>query len=184
MPERASSPRTSARCPPQCGSDPACARGGDRPRGRRRTQHRLRASARLHQVTLNGMECQPTAPRQLRRHHRGRAFDFNVFPAELSPHRHHKSSLPSIEEGGVAARCDVHRGRADSATGARRSWSNRYNDLSKETDPRFTATYSTANQAKTVAHDLRGAGSRNSCRTVSHVRWEKPDANFRGNETR
>ncbi len=146
--------------------------------------------ANFTQVTLNGMEV-PASTGGLDSSggiNRGRAFDFNVFPAELfSRIDINKSSLASIEEGGVGGAVQMYTsGGLDSgATRASVLIQTGYNDLSEESDPRFTATYSTANKAKTVGLMISAAQSeRNSWQDgFGTVRWQRPDANFRGNET-
>ena len=119
---------------------------------------------------------------------RGRAFDFNVFPAELfSRIDINKSMVASIEEGGVGGAVQMYTaGGLDSpASQASVLIQTGYNDLSEETDPRFTATYTTANKAKTVGFMISAAQmERNSWQDgFGTVRWQRPDASFRGNET-
>lgn len=142
------------------------------------------------QVTLNGMEV-PASTGGLDSSgaiNRGRAFDFNVFPAELfSRIDINKSMVASIEEGGVAGAVQMYTASPlDSAnTQASVLIQTGYNDLSEETDPRITATYTTANRAKTVGFRISAAQmERNSWQDgFGTVRWQRPDASFRGNET-
>jgi TonB-dependent receptor len=142
------------------------------------------------QVTLNGMEV-PASAGGLDSGgaiNRGRAFDFNVFPAELfSRIDINKSSLASIEEGGVGGSVQLYTGRALDTPGLRGSvlLQGGYNDLSEKSDPRFTATFSTTNQAKTVGLMISAAQmGRNSFQDgFGTVRWQRPDAAFAGNQT-
>ncbi|MES1243717.1 MAG: TonB-dependent receptor [Acidobacteriota bacterium] len=146
--------------------------------------------AEFTQVTLNGMEV-PASTGGLDSSgaiNRGRAFDFNVFPAELfSRIDINKSLVASIEEGGVAGAVQMYTASPlDSATSqASVLIQTGYNDLSEETDPRVTATYSMANSAKTLGFMISAAQmDRNSWQDgFGTVRWQRPDANFKGNET-
>ncbi len=146
--------------------------------------------AEFTQVTLNGMEV-PASTGGLDSSgaiNRGRAFDFNVFPAELfSRIDINKSLVSSIEEGGVAGAVQMYTASPlDSrATQGSVLIQTGYNDLSEESDPRITATYSTANRAKTLGFMISLAGmERNSWQDgFGTVRWQRPDASFRGNET-
>ena len=134
------------------------------------------------QVTLNGMEV-PASTGGLDSSggiNRGRSFDFNVFPAELFTRIDvNKSSLASIEEGGVAGTVEMHTGRPLSLPGLRGSMllQGGYNDLSEESDPRFTATLSTTNKANTVGFMLSAAQmGRNSFQDgFGTVRFARPD---------
>ena len=147
--------------------------------------------AEFTQVTLNGMEV-PASTGGLDSSgaiNRGRAFDFNVFPAELfSRIDVDKSLVASIEEGGVAGAVQLHTASPLDSPNAQASVQiqSGYNDLSEESDPRFTATYSMANKAKTVGFMISAAQmDRNSWQDgFGTVRWQKPDANFKGNETK
>lgn len=146
--------------------------------------------AEFTQVTLNGMEV-PASTGGLDSSgaiNRGRAFDFNVFPAELfSRIDINKSPVSSIEEGGVAGAVEMYTASPldNRSTQASLQVQTGYNDLSEESDPRVTATFSTANQAKTVGFTISAAQmDRNSWQDgFGTVRWQRPDANFRGNET-
>jgi len=142
------------------------------------------------EVTLNGMEV-PASTGGLDSGgaiNRGRAFDFNVFPAELfSRIDINKSSLASIEEGGVGGSVQMYTGKALDAPGLRGSvlLQDGYNDLSEKSDPRLTATFSTTNQAKTVGLMISAAQmGRNSFQDgFGTVRWQRPDAAFAGNQS-
>lgn len=145
--------------------------------------------AEFTQVTLNGMEV-PASTGGLDSSgaiNRGRAFDFNVFPAELfSRIDINKSLVASIEEGGVAGAVQMYTARPlDSGAQMSVLVQTGYNDLSEESDPRITATYSTTNQAKTLGFSLSAAQmERNSWQDgFGTVRWQRPDASFKGNET-
>jgi iron complex outermembrane receptor protein len=142
------------------------------------------------QVTLNGMEV-PASTGGLDSSgaiNRGRAFDFNVFPAELfSRIDINKSLIPSIEEGGVGGAVQMYTsGGLDYSTSQGTVLiQTGYNDLSEESDPRITATYAGSNEAKTIGFMISAAQmERNSWQDgFGTVRWQRPDANFRGNET-
>ena len=147
--------------------------------------------AEFTQVTLNGMEV-PASTGGLDSSgaiNRGRAFDFNVFPAELfSRIDINKSMVASVEEGGVGGAVQMYTaGGLDSPTmGASVQAQTGYNDLSGESDPRFTATYTAANKARTVGLMISAAGmERNSWQDgFGTVRWQRPDANFGGTRRR
>lgn len=138
--------------------------------------------ANFTQVTLNGMEV-PASTGGLDSSggiNRGRAFDFNVFPAELFSRIDINKSIPaSIEEGGVGGAVQLYTsGGLDSAnTRASVLAQTGYNDLSEESDPRITATYSTANKAKTLGFMISAAQtSRNSWQDgFGTVRFGRPD---------
>ena len=142
------------------------------------------------QVTLNGMEV-PASAGGLDSGgaiNRGRAFDFNVFPAELfSRIDINKSSVASVEEGGVASTVQMYTASALDSPGMRGSvlLQEGYNDLSQKSDPRFTATFSATNKANTLGLMISAAQTdRNSWQDgFGTVRWAQPDAAFRGNET-
>jgi TonB-dependent receptor len=149
------------------------------------------------QVTLNGMEV-PASTGGLDSSggiNRGRSFDFNVFPAELFTRIDvNKSSLASIEEGGVAGTVQMYTGRPLSLPGLRGSMllQGGYNDLSEETDPRFTATFSNTNKANTLGFMISAAQmGRNSFQDgFGTVRFGRPDtpssipgSGFAANET-
>jgi TonB-dependent receptor len=142
------------------------------------------------QVTLNGMEV-PASTGGLDSSgaiNRSRAFDFNVFPAELFTRIDiNKSPLASIEEGGVAGAVQMYTASPLTAPGTRATVlvQGGYNDLSEESDPRLTATVSTTNQAQTVGLLISAAQmGRNSFQDgFGTVRWAQPDRPFGGNET-
>ncbi len=146
--------------------------------------------AEFTQVTLNGMEV-PASTGGLDSSgaiNRGRAFDFNVFPAELfSRIDINKSMVASIEEGGVAGSVQLHTASPLDSPNTQASVliQTGYNDLSEETDPRITATYTMANKAKTLGFMISAAQmERNSWQDgFGTVRWQRPDAAFKGNET-
>jgi TonB-dependent receptor len=142
------------------------------------------------QVTLNGMEV-PASTGGLDSSggiNRGRSFDFNVFPAELFARIDiNKSILASIEEGGVAGSVEMYTARPLDNPGLRGSvlLQGSYNDLSEKSDPRFTATVSTTNKAKTVGFMVSAAQmGRNAFQDgFGTVRWAQPDRDFGGNQT-
>jgi TonB-dependent receptor len=138
--------------------------------------------ANFTQVTLNGMEV-PASTGGLDSSgaiNRGRAFDFNVFPAELFTRIDVNKAIPaSVEEGGVSGAVQMYTGRALNLPGTRGSvlLQGGYNDLSEESDPRFTATFSTTNAAKTVGFMVSAAQmGRNSWQDgFGTVRFARPD---------
>ncbi|MBZ0171012.1 MAG: TonB-dependent receptor plug domain-containing protein, partial [Phycisphaerales bacterium] len=138
--------------------------------------------AEFTQVTLNGMEV-PASTGGLDSSgaiNRGRAFDFNVFPAELfSRIDVNKSFVASIEEGGVGGAVQLYTAGALEGTGPQASVLVQagYNDLSEESDPRFTATYATANKARTLGFLISAAQTqRNSWQDgFGTVRFARPD---------
>jgi len=143
------------------------------------------------QVTLNGMEV-PSSTGGLDSFggvNRGRAFDFNVFSAELFNRIDiNKTSLASIEEGGIAGSVQLYTARPLDNPGFHASAYGQigYNDLSEAWDPKATAFISTTNDAETVGFLLTAAYTE---RTVHQdgfgtVRWAEPDGGgFGGNNT-
>lgn len=146
--------------------------------------------AEFSQVTLNGMEV-PASAGGLDSGgaiNRGRSFDFNVFPAELfSRIDINKTSVASIEEGGVASSVQLYTAGALDIPGLRGSVQVQggYNDFSEESDPRFAATFGITNKANTLGFKLAAVQTeRNSWQDgFGTVRWALPDANFRANPT-
>lgn len=146
--------------------------------------------AEFTQVTLNGMEV-PASAGGLDSGgaiNRGRSFDFNVFPAELfSRIDINKTSVASVEEGGVASSVQMYTAGPLLNPGSQGSIQVQggYNDLSEESDPRFTATFGFTNKAKTLGFKVAAVQTeRNSWQDgFGTVRWAQPDANFRGNAT-
>jgi iron complex outermembrane receptor protein len=142
------------------------------------------------QVTLNGMEV-PASVGGLDSFggvNRGRAFDFNVFSAELfSRIDVNKTSTASIEEGGIAGSVQMYTMRPLDNPGFHASVSAQggYNDVSEKYDPRVTGTLSTTNEAKTLGFVVSGAyaGRTPFQDGFGTVRWAQPDQAFRGNTT-
>lgn len=142
------------------------------------------------QVTLNGMEV-PASTGGLDSSggiNRGRSFDFNVFPSELFARIDiNKSIVASIEEGGVAGSVELYTARPLNNPGFHTAVALQagYNDLSEESDPRFTATLSTTNKSGTVGFTLSAARAEKTSFQdgFGTVRWAQPDRPFRGNET-
>ena len=141
-------------------------------------------------VTLNGMEV-PASTGGLDSYggvNRGRAFDFNVFSAELFTHIDvNKSPTASIEEGGVAGTVELYSARPLDNPGFHATVFGQlgYNDLSEKTSPKVTAFVSTSNEAETFGALLTVAYTE---RTVYQdgfgtVRWAVPDRPFAGNNT-
>jgi len=142
------------------------------------------------QVTLNGMEV-PSSTGGLDSFggvNRGRAFDFNVFSAELFNRIDiNKTSTASIEEGGIAGSVQLYTARPLDNPGLHASVYGQvgYNDLSEKWDPKATAFISNTNEAETFGFMLTAAYTE---RTVYQdgfgtVRWAVPDRPFAGNNT-
>lgn len=141
-------------------------------------------------VTLNGMEV-PASAGGLDSSggvNRDRAFDFNVFSAEIFNRIDiEKSAIASVEEGGVAGTVEMYTARPLDNPGLRASATllGGYNDLSEKSDPRVTAIVGTTNKASTMGVLVSAAYTG---RTVYQdgfgtVRWAQPDKNFKANET-
>ena len=143
-------------------------------------------------VTLNGMEV-PSSNGGLDSSggvNRGRAFDFNVFSAELFNRIDiNKTAVASIEEGGVSGTVEMYTARPLDNPGfhGAATLQGAYNDLSDSVDPRVTATMSTTNKAETLGFFLTAAYSeRTSWQDgFGTVRFDSPalDRAFAGNET-
>lgn len=144
--------------------------------------------ANFTRVTLNGMEV-PSSVGGLDSSggvNRGRAFDFNVFSAELFNRIDiNKTPVASIEEGGIAGTVELHTARPLDLPGFRATVSGQlgYNDLSEKTDPRLTATISNTNADQTFGWLFSVAYTE---RTVYQdgfgtVRWARPDRDFADN---
>lgn len=141
-------------------------------------------------VTLNGMEVPASAGGldSFGGVNRGRAFDFNVFSADLFTRIDvNKSPTASIEEGGVSGTVELYTARPLDRPGFQASLFGQagYNDLSEEADPTFNAFVSTTNDAETFGFLLTAAYTE---RTVwqdgfGTVRWAVPDQPFAGNNT-
>jgi len=141
-------------------------------------------------VTLNGMEV-PASTGGLDSFggvNRGRAFDFNVFSADLFTRIDvNKSPTASIEEGGVSGTVELYTARPLDRPGFQASVFGQagYNDLSEKSDPTFNAFLSTTNDAQTFGFLFTAAYTE---RTVwqdgfGTVRWAVPDQPFAGNNT-
>lgn len=143
-------------------------------------------------VTLNGMEV-PSSNGGLDSSggvNRGRAFDFNVFSAELFNRIDiNKTAVASIEEGGVSGTVEMYTARPLDNPGfhGAATLQGAYNDLSDSVDPRVTATVSTTNKAETLGLFITAAYTeRTSWQDgFGTVRWDSPslDRAFAGNET-
>ncbi len=132
-------------------------------------------------TTLNGMEV-PSSTGGLDSSggvNRGRQFDYNVFSAELFNRIDvNKSAVANLEEGGIAGSVDLFTMRPLDNPGRKVAVSGQlgYNDLSEETDPRFSAIYTDSNEAETIGWMISGAFTE---RTVHQdgfgtVRWDNP----------
>jgi TonB-dependent receptor len=146
--------------------------------------------AEFTRVTLNGMEV-PASVGGLDSFggvNRGRAFDFNVFSAELfSRIDVNKTSTASIEEGGMAGTVEMYTMRPLSQPGFRSSFSIQggYNDVSEKYDPRVTGTISATNKAETFGFVASAAytGRTPFQDGFGTVRWSLPERPFRANQT-
>ena len=141
-------------------------------------------------VTLNGMEVPASTGGldSLGGVNRGRAFDFNVFSAELFNRIDvNKTATAAIEEGGIAGTVEMYTLRPLSNPGFRSSVSLQggYNDISQKYDPRVTGTLSATNQAKTLGIMASAAytGRTPFQDGFGTVRWAQPDRPFAGNQT-
>lgn len=147
-------------------------------------------SADFTRVTINGMEVPASAGGldSFGGLNNGRAFDFNVFSAELfSRIDVNKTNTAAIEEGGIAGTVEMYTLRPLSQPGFRSSFSLQggYNDISKKYDPRLTGTLSATNKAETVGFLVSAAytGRTPFQDGFGTVRWAQPDRPFGGNNT-
>lgn len=113
----------------------------DRDGGEGRTINVRGLSSDFVRVRLNGMEALATTGGRDGRQNRNRAFDFNVFASELfNSIKVAKSQSAEVEEGSLGATVDLTTARPfdydgfTMAGGAQFS----YNDLARNTDPRYT----------------------------------------------
>jgi iron complex outermembrane receptor protein len=142
------------------------------------------------QVTLNGMEV-PSSAGGLDSFggvNRGRAFDFNVFSAELFNRVDvNKTPTAAIEEGGIAGNVQLYTARPLDNPGFHASVYGQigYNDLSEETDPRATAYFSTTNADNTIGFMATLAYTERTTHQdgFGTVRYGVPDRPFRTNNT-
>lgn len=108
---------------------------------------------------------------------RGRGFDFNVFASELfNTVTVRKSSSADVDEGSLGATVDLQTTRPFDLKGfnAMVSVKEKYNDLSKTTDPRAAFLLSNTNADKTFGVLLSGAFSKRRSleEGFSTVRWD------------
>ncbi len=108
---------------------------------------------------------------------RGRGFDFNVFASELfNTVTVRKSSSADVDEGSLGATVDLQTTRPFDLKGfnAMVSLKEKYNDLSKTTDPRAAFLLSNTNEDKTFGVLLSGAFSKRRSleEGFSTVRWD------------
>jgi TonB-dependent receptor len=108
---------------------------------------------------------------------RGRGFDFNVFASELfNTVTVRKSSSADVDEGSLGATVDLQTTRPFDLKGfnAMVSLKEKYNDLSKTTDPRAAFLLSTTNEDRTFGVLLSGAYSKRRLyeEGFSTVRWD------------
>lgn len=134
-------------------------------------------------VTLNGMEVPASAGGldSSGGSNRGRAFDFNVFSAELFNRIDvNKSALASIEEGGIAGSVELFTMRPLDNPEAQLAVSGQagYNDLSEEVDPRSSIIYSDSNEAETIGWMFSAAYTERTAFQdgFGTVRWSGPTA--------
>jgi|JI10StandDraft_1071094.scaffolds.fasta_scaffold12787_2 iron complex outermembrane receptor protein len=141
-------------------------------------------------VTLNGMEV-PASTSGLDSvggTNRGRAFDFNVFSADLFTRIDiTKTPTAGVEEGGVAGTVELYTARPLDNPGFHSTFSAQggYNDLSKKSDPRLTGTVSKTNAAGTFGALFSAAYTGRTAYQdgFGTVRWAIPDRPFRANGT-
>ncbi|MET0355361.1 MAG: TonB-dependent receptor plug domain-containing protein, partial [Cellvibrio sp.] len=129
-------------------------------------------SAQFSRVRINGMETVATGYANT-----GRAFDFNIFASELfSRIDVNKTMKAEFEEGSLGATVDLH--TAHPLDGTKDtfmvSYTQGYNDLSKASDPRFTALGSIQNEEGTLGAAVSVAVSKRSITQQGHNsgRWE------------
>jgi len=108
---------------------------------------------------------------------RGRGFDFNVFASELfNTVTVRKSSSADVDEGSLGATVDLQTTRPFDLKGfnAMVSLKEKYNDLSKTTDPRAAFLLSNTNEDRTFGVLLSGAFSKRRSleEGFSTVRWD------------
>ena len=108
---------------------------------------------------------------------RSRGFDFNVFAAELfSSLTVRKSSSADVDEGSLGATVDLQTTRPFDLKGFNASFSvkERYNDLSKKTNPRLAFMVSNTFADRTIGVLVSGAYSKRQVleEGASTVRWD------------
>ena len=130
-------------------------------------------------VRINGIEAQATTggTDSSGGNNRTRGFDFNVFPSDLfSALVVRKSSSADVDEGSLGATVDLRTARPFDFSGYKLSGSlgGRYNDLSKETDPRGAFLVSNIFMGGRVGMLVSGAFSKRSLyeEGFSTVRWD------------
>jgi TonB-dependent receptor len=141
-------------------------------------------------VTMNGMEV-PASTSGLDSvggTNRGRAFDFNVFSADLFTRIDvTKTPTAAVEEGGVAGTVELYTARPLDAPGFHTTLSAQggYNDLSDKSDPRLTGTVSATNKAGTLGFLASAAYTGRTAYQdgFGTVRWAIPDRPFKANKT-
>ncbi|MEP7367569.1 MAG: TonB-dependent receptor, partial [Acidobacteriota bacterium] len=141
-------------------------------------------------VTLNGMEV-PASTSGLDSvggTNRGRAFDFNVFSADLFTRIDvTKTPTAAIEEGGVAGTVELYTARPLDNPGFHSTFSAQggYNDLSKKSDPRLTGSVNKTNAAGTFGALFSAAYTGRTAYQdgFGTVRWAIPDRPFAANRT-
>ncbi len=138
-------------------------------------------SAQFSRVRINGMETVATGYANT-----GRAFDFNIFASELfSRIDVNKTMKAEFEEGSLGATVDLHTAHPlDSSKDTFLvSYTQGYNDLSKASDPRFTALGSMQNEEGTLGVAASIAVSKRSITQQGHNsgRWE-PNAAINPNK--
>lgn len=129
-------------------------------------------SAQFSRVRINGMETVATGYGNT-----GRAFDFNIFASELfSRIDVNKTMKAEMEEGSLGATVDLHTAHPlDSKKDTFMvNYTQGYNDLSKASDPRFTALGSMQNEDGTFGVAASVAVSKRSVTQQGHNsgRWE------------
>ena len=130
-------------------------------------------------VRINGIEAQATTggTDASGGNNRTRGFDFNVFPSDLfSALVVRKSSSADVDEGSLGATVDLRTARPFDFAGFKASASlgGRYNDLSKESDPRGAFLVSNRFMDGKLGALVSGAFSRRNLfeEGFSTVRWD------------
>src|SRR5688572_493889 len=130
-------------------------------------------------VRINGIEAQATTggTDSSGGNNRTRGFDFNVFPSDLfSALVVRKSSSADVDEGSLGATVDLRTARPFDFSGFKLTGSlgGRYNDLSKETDPRGAFLVSNTFMGGRLGMLVSGAFSKRSLyeEGFSTVRWD------------
>ena len=142
--------------------------------------------AQFTRVRLNGMETIATSTDGASAN-RDRAFDFNVFASELfSSIVVHKTAEAALDEGSLGAVVDLNTGaplRGKTGITAVASAQGRYNDLTKDVDPRLAGLVAWVNEDHTFGVSASVAWSDYTTKELGNnsVRWaQAPFASVNG----